>query len=391
MKILLVTNLYPCTTNLDKDPNTKALYNITKFWNEDVEVIRPLFLPTEFKGLIAKTINTGKRTLINNIPVHVLPILKVPKTNIYFYEHLIRYVKKKKISPDVVISHRLHCITGAAKLAKRYKKPLIIGLHNSDVLLLQNYKMQKYYSNIFEQAAYIACRSHSILKEITKIYPQYTHKFFVAFSGIERSIIASSQNIISKVLEWITKRRPIRFITAARLIKSKNIDVNLRALSRLKDTIKWEYLIIGEGSEMTNLRKLTSDLGLGNKVSFLGKKSREEVLRYMENSDIFIMVSAPETFGLAYLEAMANGCLIVGAYDNGIDGIIRDGENGFLCKPGLDEELSKKLQLIINMSKKDLLAITKRGNRTLLKYTEENSSWVYLEKIKEAYECSKFN
>ena len=49
----------------------------------------------------------------------------------------------------------------------------------------------------------------------------------------------------------------------------------------------------------------------------------------MEESDVFAMVSSPETFGLVYIEAMAKGCVTIGSKGEGIDGVIVNNENGF--------------------------------------------------------------
>lgn len=385
MKILFITNLYPYDIDFEQDKNTKALYNITKLWDEDLEVIRPLFLPTEFKGLIEKKIYRKSKVLINNVKVHVLPICKIPGKNIYFYKTLIRYVKMNQISPDVIITHRLHCAIGAAKLARINNKPLILGLHHADILHLRSNKMKSYYQDIFEQAVFVACRSQSILNEIKKIYPQFTHKYFIAFSGIEKSIINPINKTLPKVQEWKSKKRPIRFITAANLKKLKNIDINLRALSMLNKTIDWEYYIIGDGNEMTYLKNLSQELGINNRVFFIGKKNRVEVLTYMENSDVFIMVSEPETFGLSYIEAMAKGCIVIGAFNNGIDGVVKDGVNGFLCTPRSVEELADKIRMISSMDISELSDIILQTNQTIMEYTEENAAQTYIERVRTVY------
>src|SRR5690606_4594390 len=71
---------------------------------------------------------------------------------------------------------------------------------------------------------------------------------------------------------------------------------------------------------------------------------REDVLSAMQMAHLFLMPSAPETFGLAYLEAMAKGCVVVGHRDWGIAGIVEDGFNGFLvASPEPQEILSKIL------------------------------------------------
>ena len=58
---------------------------------------------------------------------------------------------------------------------------------------------------------------------------------------------------------------------------------------------------------------------------------REEVIRQMDNHDVFVMISRNETFGLVYLEAMARGCITIASRNEGFDGVIEHGVNGFLC------------------------------------------------------------
>ena len=87
---------------------------------------------------------------------------------------------------------------------------------------------------------------------------------------------------------------------------------------------------IGEGKEMENLKALTSKYSLYDHVHFWGRIPREQVIRIMNETDCFIMVSKFETFGLVYLEAMAKGCITIASKNEGMDGIIRNGENGFL-------------------------------------------------------------
>ena len=65
----------------------------------------------------------------------------------------------------------------------------------------------------------------------------------------------------------------------------------------------------------------------------------------MQMSECFIMVSKNETFGLVYLEAMLQGCIVVASKNEGIDGIIIHGENGFLCNAGDVNELTKNLKI----------------------------------------------
>lgn len=389
MRILLITNLYPYNKDLDKDTNTKALHNIVKNWDHNIDVIRPFFFPTEHSFFKKKGFFQSDKTSVDDVTVHKLPIRKIPKTDKYFYRPLINYVRKENLIPDVIISHRLHCIQGSYQLAVIMNKPLILGIHASDISALRNKRKRKYYRRIISYAERIACRSASIYKEFINIYPEFKNKCFIAFSGISESLINNLKANNSKHKEWFESTRPIKFITVANLIKLKNVDINLKALAMLSDELDWQYTIVGDGDEMTNLKNLTAKLGLENKVFFVGKRKRAEVFNYLEESDIFIMVSAPETFGLVYLEAMAKGCIVLGAYENGIDGIISDGTNGFLCRPRLENEVFEKINLIVNMPFKEIIEINKQSHTTIFEHTESVAAENYFKKVKSVLEVKQ--
>ena len=187
--------------------------------------------------------------------------------------------------------------------------------------------------------------------------------------------------MLNKVNNW-KKNRNIKFITVALLQKLKNIDINIRVLAKLNHSINWKYNIIGDGEELEYLRKLTSVLNVQDRVSFLGQKNREEVLRELRHTDIFIMVSEPETFGLAYLEAMAMGNIVIGAKNNGIDGIIENNKNGFLCSPMNESELLDTLNAILfEKSIDDINEIAVFSYNTIKKLTLRIVAEKYLKQL----------
>ena len=94
------------------------------------------------------------------------------------------------------------------------------------------------------------------------------------------------------------------------------------------------------------------------------------------------MVSSFETFGLVYLEAMATGNIVIGAKGEGIEGIIKNNINGFLCTPRDKKELAQTLaRIITGSSKKELEDSVTRSRETVLNYTEEKAAKNYLENI----------
>ncbi|MBN2346427.1 MAG: glycosyltransferase, partial [Candidatus Aminicenantes bacterium] len=167
----------------------------------------------------------------------------------------------------------------------------------------------------------------------------------------------------------------------ATLDPRKNIDVNLRALAELGAASDWRYEVIGDGPEETRLKSLSRELGLQDRVVFAGRLPWPRVLQRLRESDVFLMVSR-DTFGIAYLEAMASGCLVVGALDFGASGIIAAGRNGFLCPLGSQRAITKVLAEIAGrLSTAEASRLVANSLATVADYTIEKAAMNYLRHI----------
>ena len=93
------------------------------------------------------------------------------------------------------------------------------------------------------------------------------------------------------------------------------------------------------------------------------------------------MISKEETFGLVYLEAMSMGCITIASRNEGMEGIIEDGKNGFLCEAGNANELSHIIDMINSMTDEQLQAISHNAIRTALKLTDSNVAKAYVENL----------
>jgi glycosyltransferase involved in cell wall biosynthesis len=128
--------------------------------------------------------------------------------------------------------------------------------------------------------------------------------------------------------------------------------------------------------------ELAKALGLEQRVSFRGWLPRPEALVEMERCQVFLMPSAPETFGLAYLEAMAKACLVVCAEGWGVDGIIRDGVDGFTVKLTGLAEMTGLLSRLLSLSAEQKMELFMRV-RSLIESLKEDAVAVrYLDEIR---------
>ena len=99
----------------------------------------------------------------------------------------------------------------------------------------------------------------------------------------------------------------------------------------------------------------------------------------MKDADVFIMLSSPETYGLVYLEAMANGCVTVASRGEGFDGIIESGKNGFLENPASVEDAARVLTAVHDLSDEQRREVILNGYRLAASMTEEQTARRFLE------------
>ncbi|MEH7109317.1 N-acetyl-alpha-D-glucosaminyl L-malate synthase BshA [Bacillus sp. JJ1764] len=135
---------------------------------------------------------------------------------------------------------------------------------------------------------------------------------------------------------------------------------NFRAVKRVQDVIKSfariasampaKLLLVGDGPEMTVICKLVKQLALEDQVMFLGKQENLEELYSI--SDLKLLLSEKESFGLVVLEAMACGVPCIGTNIGGIPEVIQQGETGFLCEVGDIDEIAEKSIALLSDEKK---------------------------------------
>ncbi|WP_141433313.1 N-acetyl-alpha-D-glucosaminyl L-malate synthase BshA [Bacillus sp. 03113] len=200
--------------------------------------------------------------------------------------------------------------------------------------------------------------------------------------GIEKSdaVTAVSNSLISQTYELIETRKKIH--TVYNFIDERvyhKVDANhlkeeygildhekvvihvsnFRQVKRVSDVVKSfakivhkmpaKLLLVGDGPEMTLMIKLVEKLNITNQVLFLGKQENLEELYSI--SDLKLLLSEKESFGLVALEAMACGVPCIGTKVGGIPEVIVDGETGYICELGDIDGISKKgLHLLQNSS-----------------------------------------
>ncbi|QDW98794.1 N-acetyl-alpha-D-glucosaminyl L-malate synthase BshA [Staphylococcus agnetis] len=157
-------------------------------------------------------------------------------------------------------------------------------------------------------------------KEIVPIYNFVReHEFPVGHQPELRASYGISQD--EKVIIHVSNFR-----------KVKRIDTIIETFAHIRKNIKAKLLLIGDGPELLDMRQLVKSLNLTDDVLFLGKQ--DCMSNFYQISDLVLLMSEKESFGLTLLEAMNSGVIPIGTSAGGIKEVIKHEETGFLVNIG---------------------------------------------------------
>jgi len=171
-----------------------------------------------------------------------------------------------------------------------------------------------------------------------------------------------------------------------RLTQVKGVEFLITAFNRVHKAFpNTKLVILGRGELKQNLIELSEKLQIKNSVIFLDFIERAEMPQLYAASDIFVLPSFKEPFGLVLLEAMAMEKPIIGTRTGGIPDVITNGVNGFLIEPGNIDELSFRLaELVDNPELRAKMG--KQGREIAIKMFDYQ---VIAKKTLEIYQCLK--
>lgn len=138
---------------------------------------------------------------------------------------------------------------------------------------------------------------------------------------------------------------------------------------------------VGGGQQKESIEGRIAYYGMKDIVAMHGKIDRDRILDLYDQSDCMIMISKGEAYGLVYLEAMARGCITIASRDEGMDGVIRDGYNGFLCAAGDADELAIIIDRINKMSKEEKERISANAIQTARELSDKLVAEKYLNNV----------
>ena len=239
----------------------------------------------------------------------------------------------KQYSIDVLHVHYAIPHAYAAYMAKKMLKeqsiniPIVTTLHGTDITLVGNhpsYKTAVTFS--INKSDIVTCVSKSLKEDtLNQFEIKKEIKVIPNFIDINKYIIQQDLCVVENpihsdkfIVSHVSNFRPV-----------KNIFNVIKVFYNIQKEIDCKLLMIGEGPEKIKAEKMCNDLGISNLVEFLGNTNQVE--KNLCHSDLFLLPSSTESFGLAALEAMASKVAVISSNAGGLPEINIDGKTGYVC------------------------------------------------------------
>ncbi|WP_245273470.1 glycosyltransferase [Mesorhizobium sp. WSM3224] len=261
---------------------------------------------------------------------------------------------------DVIVAHFGHNGLRVARIMKRRRiaAPLVTIFHGVDVGRPMHDNTLGSYRPVFEKGA-LQLPVNAFFREALINAGAAQAQVLVHHMGIRPGEIDYHWR------SW--QKGTLSFISVCRLTEKKGIEYALRALARLPHR-DWVYSVIGGGELLEDLKLIATDLGIAERVTFLGPRPHSEVKQRLRDAHVFLLPSVAgrdgdlEGIPVALMEAMAGGLITVSTYHSGIPELIEDRKTGFLVPERDIAALAGKLTWIAeNPGLCEPIALAARG------------------------------
>ncbi len=221
--------------------------------------------------------------------------------------------------------------------------PMITTLHGTDITLVGKHPFYKPAVTFSINKSDVVTSVSEALKKSTMELFDIEKEIEVIPNFIEKSKYSTEYTDCQRTLMANDDERIITHISNFR--KVKRIPDVIKVFHKIQKEIPAKLIMVGEGPEKEKAEQMCDDLGMKEKVLFLGNST--EIDRILCFSDLFLLPSETESFGLAALEAMINKVAVVSSNTGGIPEVNKDGISGFLSNVGdVDDMAAKALQIL---------------------------------------------
>ncbi len=301
------------------------------------------------------TMLTGKsqklKEEVGNVSVH-----RIKSTKTTFPVEAYLYAKKLHMEqPYNAIWAIMAARAGGAALFFKYNFPevkYILTLQEGDPVWYMKLR-SLYYINPFFKKIFINADKVQAISNYLSDYAHamgYEGEVEVIPNGVDLEIFQKDYGNRQKIREKFgVSSDDVLLVTTSRLVTKNRTGDIIESLKFLPDNTK--LFIVGEGKLKESLKNLAKNLGVEERVKFLGHHLYHEIPQYLQASDIFLRPSISEGFGNSFVEAMAAGLPVIGTPVGGIVDFLKDGETGLFCEVKNPKSIAEQVERLLNDKK----------------------------------------
>ncbi len=273
-----------------------------------------------------------------------------------FVRAVLDYTREHRLAYDVVHSHYWLSGRAATPLARRWGAPHVTTFHT----LAEIKKRARAGENepeersmgeakVIRAADSIVAFSRHERDAMERFYGASPAKVTVIPCGVDVDLFRPVNRNEARRRLGLGEESVVLFV--GRLEPLKGLDIMLRAVAQLERREATRTLIVGgdpEGdAEMARLRALCQELGIAERVSFMGRMEQQDLPLYYSAADVSVLPSYYESFGLVALESMACGTPVIASRVGGLPTIVKDGLNGYLIPWRCPEPFADGLEALL--------------------------------------------
>ncbi|MEM7085000.1 MAG: N-acetyl-alpha-D-glucosaminyl L-malate synthase BshA [Bacteroidota bacterium] len=250
--------------------------------------------------------------------------------------------------------------------------PIVTTLHGTDITLVGNHPFYKPAVTFsINESDVVTSVSQSLKDDTLRLFdikneidvvPNFIDlsKFNNVFTDCQRDLMANEDE---RIITHISNLRPVKRI----------MDI-VEIFERIQKEIPAKLLLVGDGPEKKRAEELCKSKGIENKVIFFGNSS--EIDKILCFSDLFLLPSEKESFGLAALEAMASGVPVISSNTGGLPEVNEHGVSGYLSDVGNVDDMAMRALSILK-SDETLNKFKKQARETAKKFETQNIVPIY--------------
>lgn len=291
-----------------------------------------------------------KNIFYHEVEVNDYYVFRYPPYDLSLASKMAQVAKMQQL--DVLHVHYAVPHAVCALLAKQMvgdKLKVVTTLHGTDITVLaQDESLKDLIRLGINQSDAVTAVSQDLIRETRELLDinrdiDLTYNFVdprVYYHRDSRSLRQDYASPNEKIMMHISNFRPVKRVNDV-------VDI----FARVQQHIPSKLLLVGEGPDLPKIQCRINELGLEDKVRFLGKQ--DEIAHVISMADVLLLPSEKESFGLVALEAMACGVPTVGSTAGGIPELVTHGETGFLAPIGDTETMA---QHVLEILKDDALS-----------------------------------